>query len=80
MNFPVPLIPLEDTTVVQLEDFDKFFSNPNYFYTPRRKFKLRRYWIRWIERNDENLSDQTQCLNVKLFFFGLTSQVFVVVF
>ncbi|XP_032788854.2 mucin-5AC [Daphnia magna] len=43
MNFPVPLIPLEDTTVVQLEDFDKFFSNPNYFYTPRRKFKLRRY-------------------------------------
>ncbi|KAK4026857.1 hypothetical protein OUZ56_015883 [Daphnia magna] len=43
MNFPVPLIPLEDTTVVQLEDFEKFFSNPNYFYTPRRKFKLRRY-------------------------------------
>ncbi|KAI9563689.1 hypothetical protein GHT06_011153 [Daphnia sinensis] len=43
MNFPVPLIPLQDTTVVLLEDFDKFFSNPNYFYTPRRKFKLRRY-------------------------------------
>ncbi|XP_057378682.1 mucin-2-like isoform X2 [Daphnia carinata] len=43
MNFPVPLIPLDDTTIVQLEDFDKFFSNPNYFYTPRRKFKLRRY-------------------------------------
>ncbi|XP_046448697.1 mucin-2-like [Daphnia pulex] len=39
MDFPVPLIPLEDTTMVLLEDFDSFFGNPNYFYIPRRKIK-----------------------------------------
>ena len=33
-DFPVPLIPLEETTVVHPHDFDRFFSNPNYFYRP----------------------------------------------
>ena len=29
------MIPIEDTTVVSVEDFDDFFGNPNYLYRPR---------------------------------------------
>ena len=32
---PVPMIPLEDTTIVSVEDFEDFFGNPNYLYRPR---------------------------------------------
>ena len=34
-DYPIPVIPLEETTEVLVKDFDSFFSNPNYFYLPR---------------------------------------------
>lgn len=34
-DHPIPIIALEDTTIVLVEDFDSFFANPNYFYRPQ---------------------------------------------
>ena len=34
-QIPIPTTPLDDTTVVRVEDLDWFFANPSRFYTPR---------------------------------------------
>ena len=34
-SIPIPIIPLEDTTAVRIEDLESFFRNVNSFYLPR---------------------------------------------